>query len=50
MSRIYRPLCCCVMVWLLVALASAQTTGTDEIVANQNRISAGKLEQSVLEV
>ena len=50
MSTIYRPLCSGVVVCLLITVAFAQVPGTDEIVANQNRISAGKLEKGVLNV
>ncbi len=50
MSTIYRLLCHCVAFCLLVNLACAQSAGTEEIAANQNRISAGKLENGVLNV
>lgn len=36
--------------WLLSTLALAQAPASDEIVANQNRISAGKLENGTLHV
>lgn len=39
-----------VVVFLLSGLAFAQAPAADEIVANQNRISAGKLENGVLNV
>lgn len=50
MPTIYRLLCCCVVVCLLIVVTPAQVPGTEEIVANQNRISAGKLENGVLSV
>jgi manganese oxidase len=49
MPTTYRALCCFVVVCLLSALAFAQVP-TDEIVANQNRVPAGKLENGVLNV
>src|ERR1700690_4377963 len=49
MPTICRLLCSSAVGWLLIAVALAQVPA-DEIVANQNRISAGKLEKSVLNV
>ncbi|MGB9072750.1 MAG: multicopper oxidase domain-containing protein [Terriglobales bacterium] len=50
MPTTYRLVCCCAVVCLLSALALAQAPAADEIVANQNRIPAGKLEHGVLNV
>jgi len=50
MPTTYRLLCCIAVVCLLSALALAQMPAADEIVANQNRIPAGKLENGVLGV
>src|SRR5580704_13464390 len=46
MPKTYRRLCCTVVLCLLSALAFAQEPS--EIVANQNRVPAGKLENGVL--
>jgi len=50
MSTICRLLCGCVVVCLLITLALAQAPVADEIVTNQNRIAAGKIEKGVLNV
>lgn len=50
MPTTYRFLCRSAVVCLLSALALAQAPAADEIVANQNRIPAGKLENGVLNV
>jgi FtsP/CotA-like multicopper oxidase with cupredoxin domain len=50
MPTTYRLVCYSAVVCLLSALALAQVPAADEIVANQNRISAGKLENGVLNV
>jgi manganese oxidase len=50
MPTTYRLLCCSAVVCLLSALALAQVPAADEIVASQNRIPAGKLENGVLNV
>jgi manganese oxidase len=50
MPPTYRRLACFVVVCLLSALTLAQAPATDEIVANHNRVSAGKLENGVLNV
>ena len=50
MPTTYRLVCCSAVVCLLSALALAQAPAADEIVANQNRIPAGKLENGVLNV
>jgi len=46
----YRLLCCSAVVCLLSALTFAQEQAANEIVANQNRVPAGKLEKDVLNV
>ena len=48
MLIVVRTLCCTVVVCALVALASAQAS--DGIVANQNRVPAGKLENGTLTI
>jgi manganese oxidase len=45
-----RRLCFLALVHILAALAGAQTPGSNEILANQNRTAAGKLENGVLTV
>jgi FtsP/CotA-like multicopper oxidase with cupredoxin domain len=50
MPTTYRLVCCFAVVCLLSALALAQVPAADEIVANQNRIPAGKLQNGVLNV
>ena len=50
MPTTYRLLCYSAVVCLLSALALAQVPHADEIVANQNRIPAGKVENGVLNV
>ena len=50
MLTTYRLLCCSAVVCLLSAVALAQAPAAGEIVANQNRIPAGKLENGVLHV
>src|ERR1700680_4034395 len=50
MPNIFRILWPIAVVCLLSALALSQAAGTDEIVANQNRMPAGKLENSTLNV
>ena len=50
MRTTYRLLCCSAIVCLLSAVALAQASAADEIVANQNRVPAGKLEKGVLNV
>jgi manganese oxidase len=50
MPTTYRRLCCTAVACLLSALAFAQAPADDEIVANQNRVPAGKLENGVLNV
>lgn len=50
MPKTSRTLCCSVVVCLLAALAFAQAPAVDQIVANQNRTPAGKLENGVLNV
>jgi hypothetical protein len=46
-SRIFWPFA---VVFLLSALALAQTPAADQIVANQNRVPAGRLENGALNV
>ena len=50
MPTTYRVLGCSAVVCLLSALSLAQAPSADEIVANQNRTPAGKLEKGVLNV
>ncbi len=50
MPTTYRFLCRSAVVCLLSTLALAQVSTADEIVANQNRIPAGKLENGALNV
>src|ERR1022692_2950936 len=50
MLATYRVVGCTAVVCLLSALALAQAPAADEIVANQNRIPAGKLENGLLSV
>lgn len=50
MPTIYRLACYFVVVCLLSVLALAQTPAADEIIAIQNRSSAGKLENGTLNV
>jgi FtsP/CotA-like multicopper oxidase with cupredoxin domain len=50
MRTTYRLLCCSAVVCLVSAVALAQARAADEIVANQNRVPAGKLEKGVLNV
>ena len=50
MPTTYRLIHCSAVVCLLSVLALAQKPAADEIVANQNRIPAGKLENGVLNV
>jgi FtsP/CotA-like multicopper oxidase with cupredoxin domain len=45
-----RFFCTCVMVGLVWVLAAAKAAGAEKIVANQNRVAAGKLENGVLDV
>ena len=50
MPTTYRLVCCSAVVCLLSVLALAQAPAVGEIVANQNRIPAGKLENGALNV
>src|SRR5580700_4735439 len=50
MSTSKRFFCTCVMVCLVWVLAAAKAAGAEKIVANQNRVAAGKLENGVLDV
>jgi manganese oxidase len=50
MPKIYRFLCCSAVVCLLSASALGQAPAGDEIVANQNRVAAGKLDKGVLNI
>jgi manganese oxidase len=45
-----RLLVCLGLIHILIATASAQSPASDEILANQNRTPAGKLENGVLTV
>lgn len=46
----YRLSCCLAVIHILAAIVSAQSPASDEILANQNRTPAGKLENGVLTV
>ena len=50
MSTSQRFFCDCLMLCLVFALAVASAAAAEEIVANQNRVAAGKLENGVLNV